>query len=126
MKITNGTPHDIHIYDAKCLAPHPEKRGAFLKGSQSPVTSVLKGAPLNAVKANAPAPEGDYGVPVVGAVVFIDADPLPVDGIVICSQMYRAALKELGRDTSRVATISGPVYDGDSPRPCGCTSLAVG
>jgi len=36
-------------------------------------------------------------------------------------------VKELGGDTSKLATIDGAVYNSEAnPRPVGCLSLAVG
>ena len=47
--------------------------------------------------------------------------------IVVVSNMYRSAVKELGGSTSKLATVSGTVYSDESAvRPCGCLRLAVG
>lgn len=126
MVIINGTSHAINIYSLDGLTAHPERRGAFLKGDSEPVQVIPAGIMLNAQKENAAAPSGDYGVPVVGATVFTGADPIPEGDLVVVSQLYRSACKELGRDTARLATVSGPVYEEGSPRPCGCTALSVG
>ena len=57
---------------------------------------------------------------------FVEVDPIPNGDIVIVSQLYRAACKELRLDTSSLATVSGPVFEEGNPRPIGVTSLEVG
>lgn len=126
MKIFNGTAHEITIYSIDdCDQTDP--RRLVLKDGAKPVYTIAAGKPLNAVKVNKKFPDGDFPFPVAGAVVFESADPIPDADVVICSNLYRAACVHLRRDTSRLATIDGAVYDStDSPRPVGCLRLAIG
>jgi len=99
-------------------------------GFPQPVKVIPPGTNLNAVKQNLPAPQLDVDFVdflLKGAVVFEYHDPIPQADIVIVSNLFRSAVKELGSDTSRLATVDGVVYkDGQDLRPCGCTALAVG
>ena len=127
--IVNGTPHEITIYaEADCTLASASRK-LILKENATPLFGIPAGIPLNAKtqikELRNPNPEFPF---LKGAVEFIEADPLPEEGdIVVVSNLYRSALKELGRDTSRVATVGGTVYaDSDNPRPVGCLWLNVG
>jgi hypothetical protein len=96
-------------------------------GYPKPIKVIPPGTNLDAVKKNLPAPELDVDFLLKGGVVFESHDPIPDGDIVVVSQIFRSAVKELGGNTSRLATVDGTVYK--SPldlRPCGCTALAVG
>jgi len=127
MKIVNGTSHEITIYSVEdCISVH-NGRKLVLKGGATPKAVIPPGINLNAQKGNKPAPNGNYGFSVKGAVIFTDADPIPNGDLVIVSNLYRAACVDLGRDTSRLGTVDGTVYqDEDGTRPCGCTAIAIG
>lgn len=126
MAIYNGTAHAINLFSIEqCDSSDPRK--LRVKAGEQPITTIPAGTNLNCVKENGPAPEGDFGVPVVGAAKFIDTDPLPSGyDLYIVSNLYRSAMVELGMDTSKLATVSSVVYDAETPRPCGCLELAVG
>jgi hypothetical protein len=68
----------------------------------------------------------DLPFAIKGAVQFTGHDPVPDADVVICSNLYRSAVQQFGGDTSNLATVDGAVFDGDSPRPVGITSLAIG
>lgn len=129
MNIYNGTAHEITFYAFEDTYPVGDGRKLVLKEGAKPIQVVPKGTNLNCVKGNRPAPliEG-CPIPLNGAVQFINADPLPPGyGLYIVSNLYRAAVVELGRDSSRLATVDGSVYaDEAAIRPCGCLALAVG
>ena len=127
VKIVNGTEHSINFYRVEdCDQSNPRK--LVLKAGAEPFYTIPPGVDLNCVKTNGSAPSLDVPFELVGAVKFTDADPIPDADLIIVSNLYRSACKELGRDTSRLATINGAVYDsaGENPRPCGCLGLAVG
>lgn len=126
-KIFNGTQHQINIYSIdQCDQSNPRK--LIVLDGEMPQTIIAAGTNLNCVKENLPAPEGNFGFNVKGAVVFTSYDPLPEGyDYYIVSNLFRSAVKELGGDTSRLATVDGVVYsDVDNPRPCGCLGLAIG
>lgn len=125
--IFNGTQHAINIYSIdQCDNTDPRK--LIVKEGEMPSTIIAAGTNLNCVKTNLPAPAEDFGFTVKGAVVFTSYDPLPEGyDIYIVSNLYRSAVKELGGDTSKLATVNGVVYqDINNPRPCGCLGLAIG
>jgi len=128
MRIFNGTPHPINFYkDEDTYREDP--RRIFLKEGSKPFFTLEAGQPLNAKTSNCPAPEVDFPIPLKGAMVFVDAEPIPVGyDLVVVSNLYRSACVELGRDTSKLATVSDPVYEkvGDNVRPVGCLALCVG
>lgn len=127
MKIVNGTSHTINIYAIDDCVSIQDGRKLVLKEGAKPVAVIAAGSNLNATKVNLPAPVGEFGFPVKGAVRFTDADPIPDGDLVIVSNLYRAACVELGRDTSRLGTVDGTVYeDENAVRPCGCTAIAIG
>jgi len=127
MKVFNGTPHSINFYTID-QCDSSDQRKLILRPNQKPIYIIEAGTPLNCVKGNLPSPELKYPFPVVGAVSFVDADPIPTGhDIVIVSNLYRAACVELGRDTSKLATVADVVYTAaGNPRPCGCLNLAIG
>jgi len=128
MKIYNGTQHQINFYQiGQCDQSNPRK--LLVLAGQEPVYTIEAGTNLNAIKGNAQLTK-EYDLPfkVNGAVEFISYDPLPEGyDLYIVSNLYRSAVKELGGDTSKLATVDGVVYsDSDNPRPCGCLGLAIG
>ncbi len=132
--IYNGTQHYINIYKVNDTYPIQEGRKLVLKEGASPIAIIPPGKNLNCIKANSNAPSFEVeGLPsdcIKGAVNFVECDPLPeeaVGKVVIVSNLYRSAVKELGGDTSMFATVDGTVYESDSGiRPCGCLGLAIG
>ncbi len=130
VSIYNGTSHAIHVYKLEDTISIQGGRKLVLKPGAVPVLSVEAGTNLNAVKGNAelPAHLQDTELPLKGGVVFIGHDRVPSGyDIVSCSNLYRAAVKECGHDTSRLATVDGVVYMSETDlRPCGCLGLAVG
>jgi hypothetical protein len=132
-EIVNCTPHEIVFFKEEDCYPSPDGRKLFLKEGAVPSGKIPAGVPLNAVKKNVPiSPEraANYGVPIVGAVVFESCDPLPpakTDTIFVVSNMYRAARLELGLPTTDCATVDSVVYENAAnPKPVGCLRLAVG
>jgi hypothetical protein len=126
MKIVNGTNHKVVIYSVVGLIQHPERRGAWLISNNAEILKVIpEGQNLNAQKG-----ESEIltlgNIPCQTVAPFEQVDPIPEGDIVIVSQMYRAACKELGLNTSNLATVSGPVFEEGNPRPIGVTSLEVG
>ncbi len=101
-----------------------------MKEGAVPVLQLDSGTNLNCTKGNGELPEHlqSSKLPLKGAVQFLSYDPMPEGyDIIIVSNLYRSAVKELGGDTSRLATVDGVVYQSESDmRPCGCLSLAVG
>lgn len=128
MRIFNGTEHTINVYAKADTTPIQGGRKLVLKPGAKPTHVIPAGKNLNASKANAKAPNiSDCEIPLVGAVVFTGHDPVPHADLVICSNLYRAAVKEMGGNTSRLATVDGTVYEDEKAiRPCGCTGLSVG
>jgi hypothetical protein len=132
-EIINCTPHEIVFFkEEDCYST--DGRKLFLRDGAVPSEKIPAGVPLNAVKKNVPVPQEraaiNYGVPLVGAVVFQSCDPLPPateDTIFIVSNLYRAARLELGLPTTSCATVDGVVYENAAnPKPVGCLRLAVG
>jgi hypothetical protein len=125
--IVNGTSHEIKIYALEDCTAVQEGRKLVLNKGSIPLHTVAPGTNLNAVKSNLKAPALDPGFPLKGAVIFVSHDQIPEGKIIVVSNMFRSAVKELGGDTSRLATVDGAVYeDAECARPCGCTGLAVG
>jgi hypothetical protein len=60
--------------------------------------------------------------------VFTGYDSLPEGyDLYVVSNLYRSAVKELGGDTSLLATVDGTVYESaENPKPIGILRLAVG
>lgn len=125
--IVNGTPHKIAIYTEADCTLDSASRKLILKENATPLFGIPAGIPLNAKTQVSEFADSEFPF-LRGVVEFVEADPLPEEGdIVVVSNLYRSALKELGRDTSRVATVGGTVYaDSDNPRPVGCLYLSVG
>ena len=127
VQIFNGTQHQINIFSLDQCDQSDARKLIVLEG-EMPSTIIAAGTNLNCAKENLPAPAGEFGFNVKGAVVFTAHDPLPEGyDIYIVSNLYRSAVKELGGDTSKLATVDGVVYqDVNNPRPCGCLGLAIG
>jgi hypothetical protein len=124
----NGTQHEINIYSFLDCDSVQNGRKLVLKAGVTPVAIIPAGNNLNAVKGNLPAPELETDIPVKGAVVFTSYEAAP-EGfeVYIVSNLYRSAVKELGGDTSKLATVDGVVYASEADmKPCGCTALAIG
>lgn len=130
----NGIQHSINIYSIEDTVAIQNGRKLVLKAGAEAVAVIPPGVNLNCVKSNLSNPTFEVeGLPsncVKGAVNFVSCDPLPVeakDKVVIVSNLYRSAYKELSGDTSLFATVDGTVYESeDAIRPCGCLGLAIG
>ena len=126
--IYNATPHTINIYAESDTTSIQGGRKLILNAGALPLTVIKSGVPVNCTKQNLPAPDIQSSVPLTGAVVFTAYDSLPAGyDIYIVSNLYRSAVKELGGDTSKLATVDGTVYDSESSvKPVGVLRLAVG
>jgi len=126
--IYNATPHTINIYSEADTTPVQNGRKLIL--NQGMITSrvIEAGTPVNCTKQNLAAPSIESDIPLTGAVVFTSYEPLPEGyDIYIVSNLYRSAVKELGGDTSKLATVDGTVYESEAnPKPVGILRLAVG
>lgn len=127
MSLINRTPHPISIFRKEDTVYDSSTRKLILKEDAKPIEILPAGVPLNAQTRNIPYETTEDMPFLKGAVEFVSADPLPEEGIIIVSNLYKSALKELGIPTTRVATVGDTVYaDKDNPRPVGCLSLNVG
>jgi hypothetical protein len=134
VNIYNGTQHEINIYNAEDTTAIEDGRKLVLKEGASPIAIIPPGKNLNCIKANSNAPSFEVeGLPsdcIKGAVNFVECDPLPeetIGKVVIVSNLYRSAYKELKGDSSMLATVDGVVYlSAEDKRPCGCLGLAIG
>jgi len=126
--IYNATPHTINIYIESDTTAIQGGRKLILNAGALPLTVIKSGVPVNCMKQNLPAPDIQSSVPLTGAVVFTAYDSLPAGyDIYVVSNLYRSAVKELGGDTSKLATVDGTVYESESnPKPVGVLRLAVG
>ena len=125
--VFNGTPHSICIY-AKVDATYVASQRKYIvtDGATPMLVIPPSGNLLNAKTENAPTPDTDYGVPVVGAVQFTAYDDMPEGyDLYVVSNMYRSAVQSLGGFTDNLATVSDTVYS-ESIKPVGCLCLAVG
>ena len=130
----NGTQHSISIYNIADTIAIENGRKLILKEGALPLVIIPSGKNLNCVKSNAKTPsfkiEGLSNSSVKGALNFTSYDPLPKEAlgkVVIVSNLYRSAVKELGGDTSMLATIDGKVYlSAEDKQTCGCIGLAIG
>ncbi|MBD2201639.1 hypothetical protein H6G33_09800 [Calothrix sp. FACHB-1219] len=128
INIYNGTQHTINIFSKEDTIAVQGGRKLILKEEAVPIKIILAGTNLNAQTGNLPAPSLDTDIPLYGGVTFTSHDPLPEGyDIYIVSNLFRSAVKELGGDTSRLATVFGTVYASEEDmRPCGCLGLSVG
>lgn len=130
VSIYNGTAHAINIYNINDTVAIQDGRKLGLKPNAVPVLSIEPGTNLNAVRSTAELPPHlqETGLPLKGGVVFLGHDHIPEGyDIVICSNFFRAAVKECGGDTSRLATVNGVIYISENDlRTCGCLGLSVG
>lgn len=130
MKIFNGTSHQINLYSINDCYEVQGGRKLVIQQDAKPVLVIEAGTNINAVKGNAPLPSvfSTSELPLVGAVTFTEVELLPHGyDLYIVSNLYRSAVKELGFDTDKLATVNGVVYGSESDmKPCGCTSIAVG
>ena len=126
-KIFNGTPHNICVYSKDDASYIASQRKFIVTDGATPILVIPpSGTLLSAKTENCTAPTINYGVPVVGAVVFTAYDDMP-DGydLYIVSNLYRSSVQSLGGDTSKIATVSDTVYSKEI-KPVGCLALAVG
>lgn len=130
MRIFNGTVHEINLYDKNDVITAQDGRKLILKEGAQLLLRLEAGTNLNASKGNAELPKHleESNLPLKGRVIFLEHDPVPSGyEIVVVSNLYRSAVKELGGDTSALATVDGVVYKFEFDlRPCGCLNLAVG
>jgi hypothetical protein len=126
--IYNATPHQINFYSKSDVESDVAQRKLIAAIGAEPIYTVAKGTPVNCKTANAPTPIIDNcPVHVVGAVQFVSYDVLPEGyDIYIVSNLYRSAVQALGKDTSKLATVTDTVYSAGDIKPCGCLALAVG
>lgn len=132
--IYNGTQHEINIFSIADTTAIEDGRKLVLNEGALPLVVIPSGKNLNCVKSNSEAPSFEVeGLPsssIKGAVNFVSYEPLPADAlfkVVIVSNLYRSAVKELGGDTSLFATVDGVVYlSSADKKPCGCLGLAIG
>ena len=130
LKIFNGTSYIINVYSPyDTVSLYGGRKLILVKGAE-PRLIIAPGVNLNVVKTNRDldARFKLIDLPLVGAVDFTDADVLPEGyDLYVVSNLYRSACKELGRDTSKFATVNGAVHANETAiRPIGCVSLAVG
>jgi hypothetical protein len=128
---SNGTSHEINIYSVEDTYVTQAGRKLVLKEGATPVLVIPPGTNLNATKGNGALPASLVDAPsfLKGAVKFTEAEELPSGDydVIVVSNLFRSAYVELGKDTSKLATIDGAVYaDETCTRPCGCLGLAVG
>ena len=123
----NGTPHEITLYFESDCTFDSSTRKLVLNENAIPLFKIPAGKALNAKTQVRELDNSEFPF-LKGAVEFVEADSLPgEDEIVIVSNLYRSALKDLGISTQRLATVGGTVYASvDNPRPVGCTYLSVG
>lgn len=134
IEIYNGTQHEINIYDLADTFSIEDGRKLIVKEGASPIMVIAAGKNLNCVKGNAKMPSFEVqGLPqhsLKGAVTFISFDHIPPEAegkVVIVSNLYRSAVKELGGNTSMFATVDGVVYSSPiDKKPIGCIGLAIG
>lgn len=132
IQFANGTQHEISIFSIDDCVSVQSGRKLVLNPGAQPVQVIPPGTNLNATKGNGELPAAlgtDAPAFLKGAVRFTDADELPSGSydVIVVSNLYRSACVELGRDTSKLATVDGAVYaDEAGTRPVGCTGLAVG
>lgn len=126
MHIVNGTEHEINFFQREQCTRSEDGRKLYIKEGETPIYTVAAGKNLNCEKGNGFPPSGEYPFDVKGAVKFFRYDPIPEADLVIVSNLYRAAVVELGGDSSHLATIDSAVYQEGNPRPVGCIGLAVG
>jgi hypothetical protein len=134
ISVYNGTQHEINIFDLADTYSIQDGRKLVLKPGATALATIAPGKNLNCIKSNSKNPTFEVeGLPssvLKGAVNFVSCDPLPEEAIgkvVIVSNLYRSAYKELNGDSSLLATVNGTVYESeDASRPCGCLGLAIG
>ena len=131
--IYNGTSHNISIYSIDDTYAIQDGRKLVLKPNAVAIAIIPPGKNLNCVKSNSKAPtfevEGLHNSALKGAVNFTSYDPLPEEAlgkVVIVSLLYRSAVKELGGDTSMLATVEGKVFSEEATTIAGCLGLAIG
>lgn len=126
--ILNCTPHNIVIYSQADCTWDSASRKNLLRDGATPLTAIQKsGAILSAKMASQDDAMID-GIPIIRQ-TFVDIDPLPLgtdSDYCIVSQLYLAAAKGLGLDTTRLLTVGVPVYKGVTPQPCGVLNLQRG
>ena len=118
----NYTPHTINIYSPEQVEYVPEIRKYVVKKGEQPKVVIPSDGMLSAIIKYDSTTQID-GIPIYEAVV--ESCDIPPEGEdVIVSQLYVAAMRALGRDVSRLYTVSQPVYNSkENPRPIGCLGL---
>ncbi|MCD6418072.1 hypothetical protein J7M00_04760, partial [bacterium] len=118
----NYTPHTINIYSQEQVEYVPEIRKYVVKEGEEPIVVIPSDGMLSAKIKYEKITEID-GIPIHEPVVE-NCDEPPEGEDVIVSQLYVAAMRALGMDTSKLYTVSQPVYNSkDNPRPVGCLGL---
>jgi len=126
MKIVNLTPHSINIYRKEDAEHNPSLRKAFIKPGARPILTIPSSGMVNAHITYTYDTMIDK-IPIYKPVVQ-GIDPLPPKAmkadIIIVSALYASAAKMVGVDTTKLVTVSQPVYDNpNNPRPVGCIGL---
>jgi hypothetical protein len=153
MRIFNGTEHEVNLYDYEDVVNYEdvvmieEVRKLILREGALPRVTVEAGTTsLNCKKKKSVLPSRlqytkmdmmlrlapPIAIFLRGARQFCEHDPIPQDygfeyDIIIVSDPYRSAVKELGGDTSRLAVAKEPVYLSEADKcPRGYCWLDVG
>lgn len=126
MKIVNLTPHPVNIYRKENAEYNPSLRKAFIKPDSRPILTIPSSGIVNA-HITYTLDSTINGIPIYKSVVK-GIDPLPPEAmeadIIIVSALYASTAKMVGADTTRLVTVSQPVYDNpENPRPVGCIGL---
>jgi hypothetical protein len=118
-KIFNGTPHSINIIDNGIFDPKIRK---FVTDSPNIVKSIPSDGVLSAKMTTTTLDPID-GIPVFHK-GFTGVDSLP-DGfdIIIVSQLFVSGVVSQGGDTSKLFTVSDPVYSTDGKTIHGCGGI---
>ena len=108
MAIINMTPHAVNIIEEAKFSPPIRK----YRGGKILTTFAPSGRLLNARMGE------DESTPIDGVptkrMAILSADPIPEgDDFYIVSQLYLAAAREMGWNTTRLLTIGGAVVDDD-------------
>lgn len=123
MKVFNGTPHAITILDPSCFTMKAEIRKLV---SETPVTSAtyLSNGMLSA-KFEEKTIDLGLGIKTVQKSI-VSVDPLP-DGydFYIVSALYAMAAASTGIDTTKLLTVSNPIFTPDGRTVLGCEGLMV-
>lgn len=137
MAILNCTPHDIVIYSQADCTWDKTSRKQILRDGATPLTTLQKSGVVLSAKMASQDDAMIDGIPIIRQ-TFVDIDPLPLGAdsdYCVVSQLYMAAVKQLGLDTTRLLTgldttrlltVGVPIYKGVTPQPCGVLNLQRG